>query len=177
LPLPFIAPEYASQQRTWQWTLRLRGDKSHKSHLRFIGKFDLSFCSFSTSSPTAPNKDSICRLGSGPTDATIRLIYGLEEASIYRSAEFPLFPPQLLNKDPARRLGSGPTGSAEIKGHKFFKNINWRKLEARQVVPPFRPAVVDQRCTANFDEMYTQLPVLDSPGTTPKGRHNDFFVG
>eukprot|EP00243_Klebsormidium_subtile_P002824 TRINITY_DN15747_c0_g1_i1.p1 TRINITY_DN15747_c0_g1~~TRINITY_DN15747_c0_g1_i1.p1 ORF type:complete len:572 (+),score=191.40 TRINITY_DN15747_c0_g1_i1:494-2209(+) len=84
----------------------------------------------------------------------------------------------LLNKDPARRLGSGPTGAAEIKGHKFFKAINWRKLEARQVVPPFRPAVVDQRCVANFDEMYTKLPVLDSPGTTPKGgRHNDFFVG
>mmetsp|Transcript_22774 Transcript_22774/g.26771 ORF Transcript_22774/g.26771 Transcript_22774/m.26771 type:complete len:700 (-) Transcript_22774:222-2321(-) len=47
----------------------------------------------------------------------------------------------LLMKPPQRRLGSGPTGSAEIKSHPFFASIDWAKLEARDVTPPFQPEV------------------------------------
>jgi hypothetical protein len=84
---------------------------------------------------------------------------------------------QLLQKDPSRRLGSAPNGSEDLKQQKWFKVINWRKLEARQVTPKFLPAVNGKQCTANFDEMWTKLPTDDSPASTPKSVDDDFFRG
>lgn len=84
---------------------------------------------------------------------------------------------QLLQKDPSKRLGNGPTGSRDVKQHKWFKNINWRKLEMREVTPKFVPAVNGKQCTANFDEMWTMLPIDDSPAGTPKTTDHDFFQG
>ncbi|XP_062189631.1 serine/threonine-protein kinase AtPK1/AtPK6-like [Phragmites australis] len=81
----------------------------------------------------------------------------------------------LLHKEANKRLGSGPGGSDEIKNHKWFKPINWRKLEARQMQPSFRPNVAGLTCIANFDECWTRTPVLDSPVTTPaSGGHSNF---
>jgi p70 ribosomal S6 kinase len=74
-------------------------------------------------------------------------------------------------------LGSGPGGSNEIKNHKWFKPINWRKLEARQIQPSFRPNVAGLTCIANFDECWTKTPVLDSPVTTPAGGGHSHFAG
>ncbi|CAM6129619.1 unnamed protein product [Calypogeia fissa] len=83
----------------------------------------------------------------------------------------------LLQKDPSKRLGSGPKGSDEIKQHKWFKSINWRKVVARELQPKFRPTVNGLLCTANFDEMWTKLPLQDSPASTPKGEDTNFFMG
>jgi hypothetical protein len=48
---------------------------------------------------------------------------------------------QLLNRDPARRLGVN--GAQEIKDHPFFaKHIDWKRLLAKKIQPPFKPAVV-----------------------------------
>jgi len=46
---------------------------------------------------------------------------------------------QLLEKDPSRRLGAG--GSVEIKKHLFFKSIDWDKIYAKEIEPPFKPAL------------------------------------
>nr|GMD50108.1 serine/threonine-protein kinase AtPK2/AtPK19-like [Ipomoea batatas]GME12708.1 serine/threonine-protein kinase AtPK2/AtPK19-like [Ipomoea batatas] len=76
---------------------------------------------------------------------------------------------QLLQKDPSKRLGSGAGGGGEIKGHKWFRSINWKKLEAREIQPSFRPDVAGKRCTANFDERWTSMALLvDSPAASPK---------
>ncbi|XP_066395524.1 serine/threonine-protein kinase AtPK2/AtPK19-like [Miscanthus floridulus] len=83
----------------------------------------------------------------------------------------------LLHKEPNRRLGSGPGGSNEIKNHKWFKPMNWRKLEARQIQPSFRPNVAGLTCIVNFDECWTKTPVLDSPVTTPAGGGHSHFAG
>ncbi|KAG2639084.1 serine/threonine-protein kinase AtPK2/AtPK19-like [Panicum virgatum] len=83
----------------------------------------------------------------------------------------------LLHKEPNKRLGSGPRGSDEIKNHKWFKPINWRKLEARQIQPSFRPNVAGLTCIANFDECWTKTPVLDSPVATPAGGGHNNFAG
>ena len=76
---------------------------------------------------------------------------------------------QLLQKEAAKRLGSGPKGSQEIKGHKWFKPINWRKLEAREIQPSFRPEVAGKHCVANFEKCWTDMPVVDSPAASPNG--------
>ncbi|GAB4833137.1 Serine/threonine-protein kinase AtPK2/AtPK19 [Ancistrocladus abbreviatus] len=75
----------------------------------------------------------------------------------------------LLQKDPSKRLGSGPTGSEEVKRHKWFKPINWRKLEAREIQPSFRPEVAGKHCIANFEKHWTDMPVVDSPAASPNG--------
>ncbi|KAF3783005.1 Serine/threonine-protein kinase AtPK2/AtPK19 [Nymphaea thermarum] len=80
----------------------------------------------------------------------------------------------LLQKDPSKRLGSGPDGSDEIKRHKWFKSINWRKLEAREIEPGFKPKVGGKDCVANFDERWTNLPLLDSPAASPRPGENEF---
>ena len=45
-------------------------------------------------------------------------------------------------KNPAKRLGCMEKGEEEIKNHLFFKMINWVKVEAREVQPPFKPKIV-----------------------------------
>ncbi|KAG1371471.1 serine/threonine-protein kinase AtPK2/AtPK19 [Cocos nucifera] len=80
----------------------------------------------------------------------------------------------LKGKETSKRLGSGPGGSSEIKSHKWFKSINWRKLEAREVQPSFRPSVAGKNCIANFDEHWTSMPLLDSPVASPVAGDSNF---
>lgn len=48
---------------------------------------------------------------------------------------------QLLTKDPKQRLGCQADGAGGVKAHSFFKNINFKRLEAAIVEPPFVPDV------------------------------------
>ncbi|KAG7247999.1 hypothetical protein CRUP_015902 [Coryphaenoides rupestris] len=45
----------------------------------------------------------------------------------------------LLTKDPKQRLGCQVDGAADTKAHPFFKNINFKRLEAGILVPSFVP--------------------------------------
>lgn len=74
----------------------------------------------------------------------------------------------LLQKDPSKRLGSGPIGSDEIKRHKWFKPISWKKLDAREIIPSFRPDVEGTHCIANFDKCWTDMQLSESPASSPK---------
>ncbi|XP_022888384.1 serine/threonine-protein kinase AtPK2/AtPK19-like [Olea europaea var. sylvestris] len=80
----------------------------------------------------------------------------------------------LLQKEANMRLGNGLRGSDEIKGHKWFKSISWKKLEAREIQPSFLPLVAGKHCIANFDERWTNMPLLDSPAASPKCGENPF---
>lgn len=44
---------------------------------------------------------------------------------------------QLLNDDPITRLEM-----EDIKGHAFFRNVNWQDIKNRKINPPFVPDVV-----------------------------------
>lgn len=78
----------------------------------------------------------------------------------------------LLQKEPYRRLGTGPGGGDDIKNHKWFQSINWKKLEIREMEPKFTPDVSGKDCTANFDRCWTTMPPDDSPACTPTaGEH------
>lgn len=45
----------------------------------------------------------------------------------------------LMTKDPKQRLGCQADAAAGVKAHPFFKNINFKRLEAGIVEPPFVP--------------------------------------
>lgn len=63
---------------------------------------------------------------------------------------------QLLNRDPITRLGCSKTGMADIKKHAFFAGLDWTKLAARQIQPPFKPTIKDPRKAECFDDEFTQ---------------------
>lgn len=81
---------------------------------------------------------------------------------------------QLLHKDASKRLGCGSIGSYEIKSHKWFKSIYWKKLDAREIQPSFCPQVSGKLCITNFEEQWTSMPLLDSPAASPKSGDNPF---
>ncbi|KAL5537753.1 hypothetical protein UlMin_044666 [Ulmus minor] len=80
----------------------------------------------------------------------------------------------LLQKDASKRLGSGPNGSEDIKHHKWFKTINWKKLDAREIRPSFIPKIAGKLCVANFEERWTSMSLVDSPVASPKSGDNPF---
>lgn len=48
---------------------------------------------------------------------------------------------QLLTKDAKQRLGCQEEGATEVKRHSFFRNMNFKRLEAGMLDPPFIPDV------------------------------------
>jgi novel protein kinase C epsilon type len=64
-----------------------------------------------------------------------------------------------LIKNPARRLGCQPgIGERQIKGHAFFRPIDWNALERRAIKPPFTPKLASARDVSYFDTEFTSEP-------------------
>lgn len=61
----------------------------------------------------------------------------------------------LLMRDPNHRLGS--KGSNEIKGHDFFRGINWEILDRREMVSPFKPNNIDSKVTGKCKTTYLNI--------------------
>lgn len=79
---------------------------------------------------------------------------------------------RLLRKKPKERLGARmPKDLQIIKGHRFFRKIDWNKLQKRQVEPPFKPIVTDPELAENFAAEFTDRAI--SPVTT----HPEFDWG
>jgi novel protein kinase C epsilon type len=69
-----------------------------------------------------------------------------------------------LTKNLSHRLGCNPvSGQKDIRATAFFKKIDWRKLEARQVDPPFRPKIKNKKDAGNFDSDFTNEPAELTP--------------
>ncbi|KZP08525.1 Pkinase-domain-containing protein [Athelia psychrophila] len=67
----------------------------------------------------------------------------------------------LLNRDPTKRLGCN--GAEEIRRHPFFaKYIDWGRLLAKKIQPPFKPSVESVLDVANFDPDFTNEEAQDS---------------
>ncbi|EKM75000.1 hypothetical protein AGABI1DRAFT_116625 [Agaricus bisporus var. burnettii JB137-S8] len=67
----------------------------------------------------------------------------------------------LLQRDPSKRLGAN--GGEEIKRHPFFaRYIDWNRLLARKIQPPFKPSVESVLDVANFDTDFTSEEPQDS---------------
>ena len=65
---------------------------------------------------------------------------------------------------PEERLGCHPqTGFADIQSHPFFRSIDWELLERRQITPPYKPSVLNDRDLEHFDPQFTSEPVQLTP--------------
>ncbi|KAK0773035.1 hypothetical protein LTR02_011271 [Friedmanniomyces endolithicus] len=75
---------------------------------------------------------------------------------------------RLLRKDPSKRLGGTNTKDLKtLKAHRFFRRIDWKKLERREVEPPIQPVITDPELAESFDNKFTDLamsPVLSRDG-------------
>lgn len=62
-----------------------------------------------------------------------------------------LFCTQLLDKSPTTRLGAN---FDEVRGHMFFRGVNWTQLESGQAVPPFKlnPKAVYAKDVLDIDQ-------------------------
>uniref|UniRef100_A0A7N8WX45 Protein kinase C n=1 Tax=Mastacembelus armatus TaxID=205130 RepID=A0A7N8WX45_9TELE len=70
-----------------------------------------------------------------------------------------------LTKNPARRLGcvASEGGESAVTSHAFFADIDWEKLNQREIEPPFKPRIKTPEDVNNFDPDFTQ----EEPTLTP----------
>jgi serine/threonine protein kinase len=75
---------------------------------------------------------------------------------------------RLLRKDPSKRLGGTTRHDLKtLKAHRFFRKIDWKKLEKREVEPPIMPVITDPELAENFSDEFTSIPL--SPAVTRAG--------
>ena len=68
---------------------------------------------------------------------------------------------KMLAREPQERLGY--RGAAEIMRHPFFAGLDWERLHAKTLTPPWVPAVADDMDTSNIAAEFTNEPA----GVTP----------
>jgi len=68
----------------------------------------------------------------------------------------------LLTREVDKRLGSGSSGSQDVMNHPFFKDIDWKKLEHKELEPPFKPKVKSENDVSQIDTVFTQEKPQDS---------------
>ena len=69
----------------------------------------------------------------------------------------------LLRREAAKRLGTA--GDApQVRRHRFFRGLDFRRVLARGYTPEFTPPMRDESDTTNFDTAFTDEPVRDSAG-------------
>jgi serum/glucocorticoid-regulated kinase 2 len=98
----------------------------------------------------------------------------------------PSFPPQfsteacdcirsLLSVSEQDRLGAGSRGARDIMDTAFFSTIDFDKLLKRELVPPFKPDVVNEFDTKYVPKTYLQAEARDSEVDKKKGEVNPDF--
>lgn len=84
---------------------------------------------------------------------------GIYEKILVGHAEFPRFVDptskslirSLLTVDRTRRLGTMKDGSADVKKHRWFREINWDDVTARKLKPPIVPKISHPGDATNFE--------------------------
>ncbi|XP_078508879.1 G protein-coupled receptor kinase 6 isoform X1 [Lissotriton helveticus] len=94
-----------------------------------------------------------------------------EEYSEKFSEEARSFCTMLLCKDPKERLGCRGGGAQEVKDHPLFRNLNFKRLEAGMLDPPFKPDPQAIYCKDVLDiEQFSTVKGVELEATD-----NDFY--
>jgi len=103
----------------------------------------------------------------------------LEQDPLISDTAFDLIK-KLCEFDVTKRIGKNVE---DIKNHEFFKDIDWVKLEKKQIKPPFKPKIRFEGDVGNFDTMFTDMSihstkrnkeVLVNPSGTIKNTNNTY---
>jgi serum/glucocorticoid-regulated kinase 2 len=65
-----------------------------------------------------------------------------------------------LTRDVEKRLGS--RSSEDVKKHPFFKDLDWDKLEKKELDAPWKPKVKGENDISQIDTAFTQERAQDS---------------
>ncbi|KAF3924429.1 Phototropin-1 [Arthrobotrys entomopaga] len=64
---------------------------------------------------------------------------------------------RLLRKEQTKRLGyKMPQDFTTMQKHRFFRKIDWKKLERRELEPPISPLITDPAMAENFSTEFTE---------------------
>ena len=77
----------------------------------------------------------------------------LEQDPLISDCAFDLIK-KLCTFDVNKRIGKNV---ADIKNHSFFKEIDWIKLEKKEITPPYKPKIKYAGDVGNFDTMFTEM--------------------
>jgi serum/glucocorticoid-regulated kinase 2 len=85
----------------------------------------------------------------------------------------------LLERNISKRLGCSKDDFEEIKAHPFFESIDWEKLYAKKITPPFIPknSETNDAKAKYFDPEFTKEKVQDSFAVPMKKEVNVSFEG
>lgn len=74
-----------------------------------------------------------------------------------------------MNKNQKGRIGSH-NDWAEISSHPWFKDIDWKKLNSKELEPTFKPKISGDAWMTNFDEEFINEDAINSyvPGNNVK---------
>ena len=79
----------------------------------------------------------------------------LEQDPLISDTAFDLIK-KLCTFEPSKRIGNNVE---DIKHHPFFKDIDWIKLEKKEITPPYKPKIRFAGDVGNFDTMFTEMSV------------------
>lgn len=80
---------------------------------------------------------------------------------------------RLLRKEPSKRLGYHmPKDLQTIKKHRFFRKIDWKALERRELEPPIQPVITDPALAENFSTDFTGLALSPMVSTNAFEEYN-----
>ncbi|KAF7638516.1 Non-specific serine/threonine protein kinase [Meloidogyne graminicola] len=83
----------------------------------------------------------------------------------------------LFKRNPSNRLGGGSEGTSALKSHKFFSAIDWKRLLARKMQPPFRPHFSSSLDNLQRKHQWLILLFQDSPAVPPSAAAHELFRG
>ena len=91
----------------------------------------------------------------------------LEQDRLISDTAFDLIK-QLCTFDASKRIGKN---AEDIKNHVFFNDIDWVKLENKEITPPYKPKIRFPGDVGNFDTMFTEMS-LNSTKRNPEVLEN-----
>jgi protein kinase A len=60
---------------------------------------------------------------------------------------------KLVTADLSKRYGNLKAGSDDILGHSWFKGLDIKKMEAKEMTPPYKPQVKDDKDMSNYENI------------------------